>query len=385
MAGWRYHVPDGTSDFLSSAAWHKRRVEEGLLSGFERAGYDVVQTPAFEYADVFEGEGMRSRPERMVRFFDARGRVMALRPDLTMPIARVAATRMKEYCPPMRLCYVGDAFLSEGGLFCASTQAGVELIGQKSPEGDAEVIALAVEGLRDTGLTRFQLEIGQVAFFKGLMAEAGLDERQAEEVRAAVERKDMLALDLALDSGRTLSELRKKILQLPTLYGGIDVIAKAEKLTRDEGALAALHNLAAVFRSLEGEGLGGYLSLDLGLVPSLQYYTGVIFRGLATGVGEPILSGGRYDDLLASFGRDLPATGFAVDIPRLLAALEARGALEAPPSAPVVIGYAPGRRAQAQAYARTLRERGTRAVVQPGLDGAQVIIDELGTVREAEA
>lgn len=327
MERWRYNLPEGVSDLLPEAAWQKRRLEDAFLREFAASGYSLVETPAFEYLEVFSGSETAMRQEELVKFIDGQGRILTLRPDGTMPCARVAATRLKDAPAPLRLCYVGQVFHVDQGRMHAATQAGIELLGKKSPQGDAEVIALAARSLKAVGLQNFQFDLGQVAFFKGLVDEAGLTPQQAEEVREAVERKDMLALELLLTTLGMQDKLGEKLMALPQLYGGREVLSTARKLTAQKSALLALDDLEKVFDLLSEQGLADCLSIDLGLVPAIRYYSGVIFRGLTPGLGMPVLGGGRYDQLLGRFGRQMPATGFAVDLPQLLNALQQNNAL----------------------------------------------------------
>ena len=194
-------IPEGMQDTLPGECRQKRRVEAALRALFARDGFFEVQTPALEYCDAFTGGASGVAPERMYKTFDKQGRVLAVRPDSTTPVMRMVATRMQDAPLPLRLCYVQDVLeypARPNPRFSQATQAGVELLGESSPEADAEVIALAVRSLLEAGLRSFQIDIGQVGFFKGLMEEAGLSAQETERLRGYVEEKNMLAIELML-------------------------------------------------------------------------------------------------------------------------------------------------------------------------------------------
>jgi ATP phosphoribosyltransferase regulatory subunit len=323
------HLPPGTQDYLPRECAHKRQLEAAERALFRGWGYDEVETPCVEFLDVFRGGTGEFEQERMFKFTDVSGRLLALRPDLTMPLARLAATRLCER-EVARLFYVGNAFqLTErdGTGAREFTQIGVELMGQSGPLADAEVIALAIGSLRAAGLKDSLLDIGQVEFFKGLMEEAGLTAEQAEEVRSHVEEKNMLSIELLMQKARVPAELRNRILDLPSLYGGPEVLDEAERYTLNPRSRAAVASLRRTLDALAQYGLEDCISLDLGMVQSIHYYSGVIFRGISRYLGYPLLTGGRYDDLVGGFGRELPATGFAFAVKPVLVALERQGDL----------------------------------------------------------
>ncbi len=329
MTVGKTHIPPGTQDYLPRECAHKRTLEASARALFRRWGYDEVETPCVEYPEVFRGVIGDFEQEKLFQFTDSTGRLLALRPDLTMPLARLAATRLADR-PVVRMFYVGNAFQFAARDTAGArefTQIGVELMGQSGPLADAEVLALAIESLKAAGLTDFLLDIGQVEFFKGLMEEAGLTAAQAEEARAHVEDKNLLALELLMQKARVPGELRNRIMDLPSLYGGPEVLDEAERYTLNPRSRAAVASLRRTLEALSQYGLEDYVSLDLGMVQSIHYYSGVIFRGISRYLGYPLLTGGRYDGLVGEFGRDLPATGFAFSVKPVLVALERQGSL----------------------------------------------------------
>jgi ATP phosphoribosyltransferase regulatory subunit len=344
-------IPEGMQDAPPGACADKRRLEGVLRALFAERGYAEVETPLLEYGETF-AEGTEAGARRhMWKTFDRNGRTLAVRPDNTAPIVRMAAERLRDRPTPLRLCYVQDVLSFPEGehpRLCQTTQAGVELLGDPTAEADAEVLALAVRALEAAGLRGFQVEIGEMDFFLGFMEELGLSGEEQERLRACVERKDMLAVELLLRDLRAGPEVSRRIARLPVLYGGDEVLAQAAEITAAPRCLAALDRLRRVLAALEAQGLRQYVSIDLGMVHAMHYYTGLIFRGITGQFGEPVLSGGRYDRLPAAFGWDLPAVGFALDVPRTLLAAE-RQAL-APEAAhepeAVTIALAKGRLAE---------------------------------------
>ena len=330
MNNYKNHIPPGTQDYLPVECAHKRGLEENARRCFAAWGYDEVETPSMEYYDVFRGSVGDFEQERLFKITDSSGRLLVLRPDLTMPLARVTATKLTDRSVA-RLFYVGDAFQFSGAEAAGGvrefTQTGVELIGQSGPLADAEVIALAITTLKAVGLTDFQIDIGQVQFFKGLMQEAGLTPAQAEQARMHVDEKNMLAIEMLMQEAGVSGELRNRILELPMLYGGPEVLDVADGYTGNSLSRGAIRSMRETLEVLSAYGLDEYVSIDLGMVQSINYYSGIIFRGISKYLGHPLLAGGRYDGLMAEFERPMAATGFALYVKPVLIALERQGGL----------------------------------------------------------
>lgn len=325
MTKWKIYTPEGVQDILQDECFAKRNMEGRIRELFRSCGYFEVETPTVEFYDAFASEKDEIPQETMFKFFDQQGRILVLRPDITVPIARIAATKYKDTEGPLRFFYVGNAFKYNelgGGKQKEYTQAGVEILGTNTPEADAEVIATAIQAVMATGIESFQLDIGQVEFFKGLMEETGLSEQHTEQMRILIDHKDFLGIEELVKGYSIREELKELILSLPGLFGSTDVIEKVEKITTNERSLKALDSLRKVLEILEDYGLSRYVSVDLGMVQSLNYYSGIIFRGFTYGVGFPIVSGGRYDSLVGKFGRKCPATGFSIGINMVMMALE---------------------------------------------------------------
>lgn len=374
MRSRRSYLPEGVQDFLPEECGYKRALEARLRQEFRLSGFLEVETPSFEYYDVFaDGVGAYMQ-EHMIKFFDHRGRILALRPDITVPIARMTAASF-EGAQQLRLCYIQNAFAQSefnSGRRGEYTQAGVEYLGKAGSGADAELIALAVKSMLAAGLRDFTIDIGQVAFFKGLLAGAELCPEEVEELRVCIDMKNNIELEYLLARLDIPGALREKLLVLPDLFGGVETVNRARQMAPE--CAAALDNLQEIYDALCGFGYERYVSIDLGMLHDLDYYSGVVFRGLATGLGFPVLSGGRYDRLLREFGRDMPAVGFALGIKRTLIALEAQGALAGEQPEATVVACDAGAVREAYAYAEKLRGSGRIVIFE--LEPTQSAMEE---------
>ena len=374
MNKWMQQLPEGVQDSLPDECYNRRRIENRLRRMFHLSGFNEIDTPLFEYLDLFEGETASIEQEQMYKFFEPGSRIMVMRPDYTMPIARIAATKMKSLPLPLRLSYVGSVYRYGGQRQTGQreiAQAGIELLGSREPSADAEVIALAVESLLNLGLTEFQIDIGQVEFFKGLVEEAGLEEADSEKLRLLIHQKNKLALELQMRDLAISPETKNNLLQLPMLFGNGEVLESARALTQNERSVRALENIHHVYQILKTYGLSRYIAIDLGMVQSLNYYTGIIFQGMTTDMGYPICNGGRYDTLISEFGMDIPDTGFALEINRILIALERQSELERLPGTDIL--YVCSRKASQEDYQRIqeLKSEGYRVEVYLPVDNGQ--------------
>ncbi|HHV61987.1 MAG TPA: ATP phosphoribosyltransferase regulatory subunit [Firmicutes bacterium] len=340
-------VPGGLRYLGPREAFQKRCIEERLVQVFVQWGFSEIVTPTIEYFDVISaGMGERLR-DRMYRFLDRTGQIIVLRPDITTPIAHFAATELRDEPRPLRLFYLGSVFRAgspQTGMRQESYQAGAEVIGAAGNAADAEVIALAIQCLKATGLQGFRVGIGHAGIIHYIAEQVGLDPRQEDLVRDALARHDFVALREVAGSLDLPSRKLEWLLTIPALHGKGEILkaALAPPLSPpggqvtargDGGGIEVLHSLGTILENLESRGLGDFVDIDLGLVRDLDYYTGIIFEAYAYGVGRPVCGGGRYDRLLESFGAGEPATGFAIDIEGLGAALAASAASHAAPSA----------------------------------------------------
>lgn len=309
-------TPEGSRDFLFEECDDRRKAERVLGDVFKENHYRKVMTPAIEFFDVFDSENTGIEPEEMFKLTDSKGRTTVLRPDNTMPIARMVATRLNNEDFPVRLYYNQSVFVRNkdlAGKINEIAQSGVEFIGDGSMQADIEVISMAVESLKRCELNAFKIEIGNAAFFNTILDKMNISTTTKADICNLIEGKNYAALGDLLDTFEDSREVRL-IKKLPRLFGDARVIEEAKRLYSDEKANQALDYLKAVYDALCSAGLEEYIMLDLGLVNRSNYYTGVIFHGYAQGSGLTVLSGGRYDNLLEKFGMPAPAIGFGVDV-----------------------------------------------------------------------
>ncbi|MBZ9687175.1 ATP phosphoribosyltransferase regulatory subunit [Clostridium estertheticum] len=330
MNNWKRHIPEGSRDILFEDCNNKIKIINVLRKLYVNSGFLEVISPTLEFYDVFQGDNISIEQEKMYKLFDNVGRILVLRPDMTMPIARIVATKLKDSLYPLRICYSGNIFrINENweGKVSETTQSGIEIIGSESSKADAEVIITAINALIAIGVKKFELEIGQAEFFKGLIEDIDLGSVEMERLRRFVENKNFGALrEFIEEKEATLGTKNVAALKkLPELFGGIEILAKARILTQNKRAHAALDTIEKIYERLENVGLGGYISIDLGMVQHIDYYTGITFRGYSSEVGTTIISGGRYDNLIAKFGEAMPAVGFAIDVDNILSVLDKQG------------------------------------------------------------
>ena len=320
-----FEKPRGVRDILPPLASRKREVEKEIAKVFLGWGYEEIVTPTFEFLETFTNGAYRSDEDNLYKFIERSGKTLVLRPDMTAPIARVVASLMKERPLPIRLSYNTPIFRQQhdtAGRDAEFTQAGVELIGDATPDADAGVIALAIHALKAAGVTGFSLAIGQVGYLQGLFEEHVAHEGARAKLAQALADKDFVAYERFVHELIHVESSREVLLQVPSLRGDIDAIERARALTQSEKALAALDNLQTIWHVIELHTVQDHVQIDLGLLLAQHYYTGAVFEGYAPNLGFPICSGGRYDDLLVKFGRPAPATGFMIGIERVLDVLE---------------------------------------------------------------
>ncbi len=361
LSKWKIYTPDGVQDILVDDCYQKRELEQKLRNLFRSCGFNEIEPPSIEFYDVFDSESSGIMQENMFKFFDQQGRILVLRPDITVPVARITATKYKDAVYPLRFSYIGNVYRYNdygGGKQNEFTQAGVEILGVNTPESDAEVISIAVQALKTSGLESFQIDIGQVDFFNGLMEEAGLSEDDISQLRLLINRKDNVGLAGFLKRTEIREDLKQLILDLPGFFGSSDVIEKARSFNLNEKSKAALDNISRILEILDDYGHSQYISVDLGMLRELTYDTGVIFRGFTYGVGFPILTGSRYDKLTGEFGRDCPATGFTLGVNMVMMALQRQKILTEKPATDTFVHYHKGGRPAAFELCSVLRKQG---------------------------
>lgn len=354
-------IPYGTRDFLPREASRKRVIEAALANMFARWGYDEVITPTIEYLETLNVGTGCDMQQYMFKFFDRNNHILALRPDMTTPIARVAATRLRENVSPLKLFYLTNVFRYEqaqAGRQCEFYQAGVELMGVPGPTGDAEIIALAIEAMLESGLQNFQISLGQVDIINGIMEDCGLSNQQRHQVKQAMLNRDLVGLGEILAASGLSKPVQTMLQQIPVLHGREEMLQEAAKMISNEKSRNALTNLAEIYDLLKAYGVEQYVNFDLGIIRDFEYYTGMVFEGYTPGLGFPLCGGGRYDQMLTSFGAETPATGFALGIERVMLALERQGITGAVETKNVYIAWQTGNLGTAIAEANKLRKAG---------------------------
>ena len=319
------HTPVGVRDIYNDECYDKLLIQNRIHKIFKEYGYSDIQTPTFEFFDIFNKERGSVASKNMYKFFDREGNTLVLRPDMTPSIARASAKYFMDEEMPIRLCYVGNAFINNSeyqGKLKEFTQIGSELLGDNTSDADAEVIAMVIESLLKAGLTEFQIEIGQPEFFKGIVEKAGLDTDTIEELRELLENKKYFGVEDVLEKANVPQEDREVFLKFQEFAGSIEMIKLAKTLNINDKSKSALERLEKLYSILVIYGYEKYISFDLSMLNMYQYYTGIVFKGYTYGTGDAIVTGGRYDNLLGQFGKDFAAIGFAVNLDQLMVALE---------------------------------------------------------------
>ena len=377
-------TPEGTRDFLFEESAIKRVVETNTRAIFKSMGYSRIITPGLEFYDVFSLNSSYFPQEELCKLTDNKGRLMVVRPDSTMPIARVAATRLRDAKLPLRLYYTQPVYNFAPSLKGRSTevnQTGIELIGSASQMADVEVISAALSVLSSASpvTVNYSLELGDVRIFRELMHRLSAAPAQKEEIRDLIESKNYPALNDLLD---TLGDnkITRSLRKLPTLFGGEEVFERAAEIFQDERIQEILDTMKALYKTvcaIRGE---GSVIVDLGLVNKTDYYTGLVIKGYLEGYGEEVISGGRYDKLLSDFGYDVPAVGMAVNVDAVSNVIGKKYTPQ-PSPADVLVYAEPGCEVQAVQTSEKLRREGLRVVFALDADDPEEYARERGITR----
>lgn len=365
----RPSIPHGVADYFWGEAYARKRLEHRLLARFRTWGYQDVIPPMFEYTETFEQGASSSLRAEMYRFLDRDGSTLALRPDMTIPVARLVGVRLHDRPMPQRFCYAGSVFryaAPQAGRQREFTQTGFELIGAAGPAADAEVMALTIDAVRTAGIADFRLAVGHMGYFNGLLQELQLAPAQTATLLAAIDRNSQPELAQFLRETPLRTQQRRAIEELPRLSGAdpTAILDHAERLCLNYAMHRALSNLRRIIESLQAYDADRFVYLDLTEIHNLGYYTGITFEVLVPGLGFPVGSGGRYDNLVAAFGADHPAVGVALGIDRILVAQRQTDplALLATTAHPHLYVVASGN-ASALMQVNAWRQRGLRVVV----------------------
>ena len=319
------HTPEGVRDIYGKEYASKLAIQNILHKQIHLYGYQDIQTPTFEYFDVFGKEIGTTPAKDLFKFFDSDGNILCLRPDFTPSMARCAAKYFVDEDLPLRLSYVGNTFSNTSllqGKLKETTQMGAELMGDDSVEADGEMIAMLIDALLQTGLKQFQVSVGEIDYFKGICEDLSLTEEQESIIRGYISNKNFFAVKEYLQSENISEDKIKVIMAIEDLFGSMDMLEEAEKLSAHPLVQGAMERLKSLYEVLCAYGVEKYVSFDLGMLSSYQYYTGIIFKVYTLGIGDVVVKGGRYDKLLPYFGKNSPAIGFVIVIDDLMQALK---------------------------------------------------------------
>lgn len=356
------HTPEGVRDIYNEECEKKLILQDRLYKVMKEYGYHPIQTPTFEFFDIFGKEIGTTPSKELYKFFDREGNTLVLRPDITPSIARAVAKYFMDEEMPIRLCYMGNTFINNSsyqGRLKESTQLGAELIGDGSVDADAEIIAMVVDALKTAGLKEFQLSVGHAEYFAGLIEAANISEEAEEEVKNLISNKNFFGVEEFIENLHLNSELKALFSLLGSIDSSLEQLEQAKELAKTyPRILTALENLEELMDLLEAYDVMKYVSVDLGIVSSYQYYTGIIFAGYTFGSGEAIVKGGRYDKLLPYYGKQAASIGFAVVIDQLMAALSRQKIDISVEKNVELLVYAPTHRKEAIKRAMELRAKG---------------------------
>jgi ATP phosphoribosyltransferase regulatory subunit len=352
-----FEKPTGVKDYLPEAVAKLRRIEANVLDCMQRWGYRQIITPALEYYDTV-GAASSTSDKKLFKLLDKRGTTVVLRSDMTAPIARVAASLLKDHPLPLRLSYhsnVFRAFEDEAGREAEFFQTGVELIGDDSAEADAEVVALAIASLKAAGVRQFKIALGHVGFLNGLFQDSLRDHVDHQDaLKDRLLQRDHVGYRMLLQRFDLSDSVRKELEGILRLRGGEEICEQARQLTQERTARDAIQHLCEVWDVLKAYGVSEHVLIDLTMIGDFSYYTGMTFEGYSTDLGFPVCNGGRYDNLLRQFHRPAPATGFALKTNRIMEVISSE-----PVDAPyrILIRYAPSELQAALDCAREMRAR----------------------------
>ena len=362
-----FHTPEGFRDIYNGECSQKHHLQTEIRKVFDSYGYEEIETPSFEYFEVFSREVGTIPSKDLYKFFDREGNTLVLRPDFTPSVSRACATYFNPEHQVITLSYTGNTFINNSsyqGRLKETTQMGVERIGDDSAEADAELLAMTVECLLKAGLKEFQVSVGQVDYFKSLLQDANLDIEEEENLRSLISQKNYFGVEDLVRSQNIPESLEKAFLELPHLFGSSEVLQKARSLTDNICAIKAVERLEEIYEILKIYGYEKYVSFDFGMLSKFQYYTGIIFQAYTYGTGEPVVKGGRYNNLLKHFGKPAASIGFGITVDNLLMALSRQKLSLPEKKSPVILTYTEANRREAILEAQKLRSEGTAVALR---------------------
>ena len=365
------HTPEGVRDCYGKENTAKQKTIERIARQIHLYGYEDLQTPSFEYFDVFSNEIGTTSSRELYKFFDKEGNTLVLRPDFTPSVARCAAKYFMDEKQPLRFCYQGSAFSNTSdlqGKLKETTQMGAELMNDASAQADGEMIAMLIESLLAAGLTEFQISVGNVEYFKGLCEYLGMDSELEMTLRDEISGKNYFAAEDLLKNEGFKKPDRDLFLRIRDFMETEEDLVKAAQSAPNGRAGAAVKRLIEVWNVVDAYGLSKYVSFDLSLLSKYHYYTGIIFKGYTYGTGEPIASGGRYDQLLRYFGKEAPAIGWMISVDPLMEAMRRQHLIDVQEPEIQKIYYNDTNYRDALKTARMSRLAGFRTVLLPETD-----------------
>ncbi len=355
-----FETPEGVSDELFKEYKIKEDIVKKIRGVFKSFGYKRVSTPTIEYYEIFSSIKSTILKDEMFKLIDSSGEILTLRPDATIPIARIIAKNYKSDKGIYKVCYSTQVFKMKSEIKRERTQTGIEYFGNPNAEADGEVIVSAIESLLECGVN-FKIELGNAGYYKGLLNSTDLSEEEKMNLKNLIEYKNFVELRNYVDTLEISDELKKAIDAMPSLYGSFEeTLEEAAKYSVNDKMSSALEELKEIYKFIKDYGYEEYVSLDLGLINNLDYYTGMMFKGYLEGYGDRILSGGRYDNLTHYYGETIPATGFSISVDDLIEGMMIQNKIEKDPVFTIdyKVNYKEGKRKEAIEKAKELRKEG---------------------------
>ena len=384
VQGSKTNIPCGMATHLPESASLRRYAQETILTTFFRWGYKEVVTPVFEYLDILSAGLSNRLLEKSYKFTDREsGKLMLLRPDITPQVARMAAGILSDEPKPLRLCYYGNVFRyqeSHAGREREMFQVGCELIGPSSPEADAEIIAVACEAVKGLGIEDFKIVIGHggylygiIAYLRGSSGQSFSPENE-QSLQEAIGKKDGDLIESILDMVKVKDKVKRRLLQIPNLFGGEEIFDKASVIAKNRVSSDAIENLQQIYSILRLHQLQDYILFDLCDIRGIDYYTGMFFEVFAPGMAYPAGRGGRYDNLIGKFGHECPSTGFAINLESIIMAKEKQGRFTVDNGINFLITGGNKDKKNVIDLARKLRESGYRVVMDTGIPDVDISV-----------
>lgn len=318
-----YHTPEGVRDITPDEYKEKLNTKNAILGTITKDDFCILETPSFEYFDVFANNSGITPSKELYKFYDKEGNTLVLRPDFTPSMARAFSKLYYNEINPVKLCYSGNTFVNAGdlnGRLKESTQIGAELYNDPTKEADAKIVSLMIRCMISAGFDSFVVSLGNVEFFKGLCEEYGINEDDEMTLLKLISVKNYFAAEEVLKEMTISEEIKELFVHISELYSTYDNLTSLLSTIKNTRCTGAIKRLLEVYDILEKEGLSKYISFDLGLLNQYNYYTGVCFRAYTFGFGDAVMKGGRYDNLVKEFGKDTPAIGFGISLDELMIA-----------------------------------------------------------------